>query len=149
MKSRKWTFGCAVALVALLLGCDTSTNTQDASQQQKRETNENALSGFKQEDICRATISFLMSQPVNSIEATSVGDKVQLQYIRSSDQSVWQQKCYVRGSEVVWGAKDGRWRNSEFDPKISAEITGNGSLRVIEVYSDGSSRSETFSPEAL
>ena len=52
-------------------------------------------------------------------------------------------KIKFNGQEVIWGAKNGRWRDNPKDSKISYEIQGD-SIKISEKHYSGQERSITY-----
>ncbi|NHB89868.1 hypothetical protein C5471_20035 [Photorhabdus tasmaniensis] len=75
-----------------------------------------------------------------------------MHYIRPSDNSLWKIKCRLNGDRVEWAFSNvdniGRWRIEENDKKITFSISGN-SLKLIDIYSDGSSIKQMYKLNSL
>ena len=107
---------------------------------------------FSEAQICKAGISLAMGKDPSIIKAKVVGGTVKVSYIRSDDGSVWNYKCKVEGTRVLWGADPGRWRNHPADEPIFYSVSGEGEsarLTVAEKYQDGSSNKKTFAAADL
>lgn len=101
------------------------------------------------ESVCRAAISMIMGRPVLSITSRLKGGVVYTKYIRSNDHAVWENRCYLDGSRVVWSSfgkgATGRWRKDSGDSLIQFSVnTSNMTLKVSEAFSDGSKRDRLF-----
>jgi len=95
------------------------------------------LKKFTYKDVAIFTIASMMGQDPASIEAKLDGDVYHLKYSRKSDDKMFFYKVTFKGRKVIWGIKDGRWRNSDADEKISFIEKGN-SVEIIQTFSDGS-----------
>ena len=95
------------------------------------------LKQFTYEDVAIFTIACVMGQDPGSIEAKLEVDVYHLKYSRKSDSKMFFYKVKFKGSQVVWGLEDGRWRDSDADEKISFIEKGNR-VEIIQTFSDGS-----------
>lgn len=99
-------------------------------------------SEFSDEQICKATIAFLMVQKTSIMKAESSGNEVIVTYKRPSDGEKFVNKCQIDRStkKIIWAAKFdtgwGRWRDSRLDPVISYDFR-DGKLIIDE---DGHSK---------
>lgn len=73
--------------------------------------------------VCKAGIATLMGKDPKIIRAKDLGSVVQLSYIRKEDASLWQYRCQINGSTIVWASKDGRWRTDPADEKLRFRTT--------------------------
>lgn len=86
------------------------------------------MNSFSDEQICKATIAFLMVQKPAIMSTKASGDEVIVTYKRPSDGDIFINKCKIDRSKklIVWAAKFdtewGRWRNHPLDPVISYSI---------------------------
>lgn len=103
----------------------------------------NEASTFSKEDIARYAIATLMGQPSNTIEVQSKDGLYFLSYVRSSDSQQFDYRIKFKGNKITWASIDGRWRDSEYDEKLSFEENG-GKLKIIQTFSDGSTGVEEF-----
>lgn len=104
---------------------------------------------FSKKQICRATIAAIMGHDVSIVRVDYAGtSQINLSYTRDSDGKKWAFKCRVSGSRISWGNADGRWRNHEYDSKISFADQGD-KLLIIEDHGDGSKSRMTFSKDDL
>jgi hypothetical protein len=103
---------------------------------------------FNNENICKASISSIFYKSPSIIKSIKSGNIYYLSYIRASDNLKWSFKCKVVGNNVVWGNKSGRWRNHKLDSKVTYKEE-NGTLKIIERYSDGSKTIKKFTLKDL
>lgn len=96
---------------------------------------ENILKNFTYEDIARYSIASVMGQPTKIIKATKNKDLYFVSYIRKSDKKKFEYKIKFEGNKILWANIDGRWRNSEYDEKISFEEDAER-LKIITIFSD-------------
>lgn len=76
------------------------------------------------------------------------GDIVFVSYKRPNDGQKFEYKIQVTNNSINWGNSDGRWRNSEYDEKLSYSIVGQ-ELVITTSYDDGSKSQERFKIEEL
>ncbi|WP_342693199.1 hypothetical protein [Flavobacterium polysaccharolyticum] len=98
---------------------------------------ENFLKNFTYEDVARYTIASIMGQPTKIVKATKNKDLYFVFYIRKSDRQKFEYKVKFDSNVVLWANIGGRWRNSEYDEKISFE-ENNEKLKIITTFSDSS-----------
>lgn len=104
---------------------------------------ENTLKIFNYEDIARYSIASVMGQPTKIIKATKNKDLYFVSYIRKSDKQKFEYKIKFEGNKILWASIDGRWRNSEYDEKISFE-ENNETLKIITTFSDMSQDTQEY-----
>jgi hypothetical protein len=100
-----------------------------------KQNEQNILQNFAYEDIARYTIASVMGQPTEIITATNNKNLYFVSYIRKSDKQRFDYKIKFEGNKIIWASIDGRWRNSEYDEKISFEENGE-KLKIITTFSD-------------
>ncbi|ERT11174.1 hypothetical protein LGZ99_10380 [Photorhabdus temperata] len=139
-----------IVLAILAMGLYTTSTDKTASQPVKTTVQIHPQLG----QICQATASILFSQKTEIIKISS-GDNdkmAYMHYIRPSDNSLWKAKCHLNGDHVAWASNNvdniGCWRIEENDEKITFSITGN-SLKLIDIYSDGSSIKQMYKLNSL
>lgn len=72
------------------------------------------------EKVAKFTISELMGQPFETIKIDkSEGNKLSLSYVRENDSKTFNYEVKVVNGKVIWKMKNGRWRNSKYDEKIT------------------------------
>ena len=96
---------------------------------------ENILKNFTYEDIARYAIASVMGEPIKIIKATKTKDLYFVSYFRKSDKKKFDYKIKFEGNQILWSNFDGRWRNSEYDEKISFEEDAE-KLIIITTFSD-------------
>lgn len=95
--------------------------------------------------VCRAAIGTVFGRPVEIIEVESQhGDQVNLAYKRPSDGTIWRNKCKLKGTQILWGAFDGRWRTHELDDRLHFE-SRTDQLTIVVSHPDGSTTRKQFS----
>lgn len=106
---------------------------------------ENTLKNFTYEDVARYTMATVMGQPSNIIKVSKKDDLYYVSYVRESDSQKFDYKVKFVGNQILWaGIENGqRWRDSEYDEKISFAEKGN-KLNIITTYGDGSEGIEEF-----
>lgn len=125
-----------------MINCNQKKEQHEAPEQSLpipvvRTTNDIVLENFSYEDIARYTMSDVMGQPAKTIKVTKSKDLYYVSYIRKSDSQKFSYKIKFDGNKILWANIDGRWRNSEYDEKISfTEKNNKGS--IIQTFSDNS-----------
>lgn len=122
---------------------ESTKSDSSLSQEEKDVVDINSLKNFSYEDVARYTIASVMGQPSSIIKATKKNDYYYVFYIRKSDSQKFDYKVKFIGNRIIWASLDGRWRDSEYDEKISFTEKEN-KLNIINSYSDGSEGIEEF-----
>jgi hypothetical protein len=104
------------------------------------------LNKFSYEDIARYTISSVMQQPAKIIKAIKKDDLYYVSYTRKSDKQKFEYKIKFDGNKILWANIDGRWRDSEYDEKLSFSENGN-ILNIIQTFNDGSEDIQEYKKE--
>jgi hypothetical protein len=86
--------------------------------------------------ICKAGIAALMGRDPKIVRAKDNGDIVRLSYVRENDGTLWEYRCKIEGSEIIWASKTGRWRTDPADEKLRYKA-GAKSVTVDYVSADG------------
>jgi hypothetical protein len=93
---------------------------------------------FTEEQIAIFTISAIMGQDPLTISATKRGETYLVSYKRESDGQFFDYKVKFFGNnKVVWGANDGRWRDTKYDERIQYYEREN-KLVIKQIFSDDS-----------
>lgn len=66
-----------------------------------------------------------MSQKPKIITAIKKDKLYHISYIRKSDRQKFASKIKFNGNRIMWGNIDGRWRNSQYDEKLSFTEVNN------------------------
>jgi broad specificity polyphosphatase/5'/3'-nucleotidase SurE len=98
---------------------------------------ETILKTFTYEDIARYTMAAIMDQSPKIIKATKNNDLYYVSYIRKSDNQKFEYKLKFNGNEILWANIDGRWRDSQYDEKISF-VEKDNKINIIQTFNDGS-----------
>lgn len=103
------------------------------------------LINFTYEDVARYTMATVMGQPSSIIKAYKKEDLYYVSYVRKSDSQKFDYKVKFVGNQILWAGieKGQRWRDSEYDEKISF-AEKEGKLNIITTYGDGSEGIEEF-----
>lgn len=126
----------------------------ELEEQRKRDEEQKVREAKKANDteitrICRAAIAAVMMRPVEIINFVSQSNGViYTTHTRESDGTIWNHKCMINGSSVIWGPENGRWRNTVHDGKITYEILDEGIL-IHQKFSDGSGESRLYTQDRL
>lgn len=101
-------------------------------------------SGVTPAQICRATIGAVMGRDPRIISVDrEEGGITYVSYRRPDDGKLWSHKCKVEGNSVIWGMRDGRWRDHPLDGTVSYGLSGNV-LIIRQRHSDGSSTQDSY-----
>lgn len=104
-------------------------------------------SNFLKEDIAIYTVSSIMNQPPSIISAELVNEIYNVKYERPSDGQVFEYRIKFEGTnKVIWANKEGRWRDSEYDEKVTYLDNGN-KLTITQIFDDGSIVNKVFEKE--
>ena len=131
-------------IVILFTSCKQNQQNNEISQEKIQETEaevetvkveESILNNFTYEDIARYAIASVMGEPTKIIKATKSKDLYFVSYIRKSDKKKFEYKIKFDGNQILWANFNGRWRNSEYDEKISFEEDAE-KLKIIMTFSD-------------
>lgn len=129
-------------IVVVLTSCGNSSNEKVSNEQQtpivETEIKQRGiLTNFSKEDVSRFAISSIMEQPSMTIKVKSENGLYIVSYIRKSDSKKFRYKIRIDGDKILWANLDGRWRNTEYDEKVSFEENGQ-TLKIIQTFSDNS-----------
>jgi hypothetical protein len=139
-------------IVILFTSCKHNEQNNEIVQEKIQETDtavetvkieENILKNFTYEDVARFTMASVMGQPTKIIKATKSKDLYFVSYITKSDKKKFEYKIKFEGNTILWANFDGRWRNSEYDEKISFE-EGAEKLKIITTFSDMSKEVQEY-----
>jgi hypothetical protein len=130
-------------IVGSLTSCGGSSSiTEKAPTNQqnpivKPDEPETELKNFSKEDVARFTMSSIMGQPSRKIKVRHESDLYYVSYVRKSDSQEFNYKIKIEGKKIVWANIDGRWRDGQYDERISYEENGN-KITINQIFSDGS-----------
>lgn len=94
---------------------------------------EKAYLGIDNQDLCYAGVATVMNQHQQNVNYSGSVDGVHFyHYRRADDGSLWNFKCKVSGRTIIWGTKNGPWRNRSSDPKVTWEKEGTSAFRITE-----------------
>lgn len=111
---------------------------------EESEIEEVLLKNFTYEDVARYTISSVMQQSPEIMRTSKKDDLYFITYIRKSDKQKFEYKIKFDDNNILWANIDGRWRNSQYDEKLSFVENGD-KLKIIQTYSDGSEDIQEYS----
>ncbi|TDO69955.1 hypothetical protein EV143_11227 [Flavobacterium chryseum] len=104
---------------------------------------ENTLKTFTYEEIAKYTMASIMGQSPKIIKVIKNGNLYYVSYTRKSDNKKFDYKIKFTGNKIIWANIDGRWRDSEYDEKISFR-ENNQILYIIQSFEDGSEDIEEY-----
>jgi hypothetical protein len=140
------------SIILLLINCSNIQTTEKTTTDQNEISNQTAinkkayLSSFTESDVARFAISTIMGQPPKKIKVETVNGLYFVSYVRKSDSKLFEYKIKIDDNKIVWGNIDGRWRDSEYDERISFKEEGN-KLTITQAFSDGTSDEKVFKME--
>jgi hypothetical protein len=101
------------------------------------------LKNFSKEDVARFAISTIMGQPSKTINVGLQNGLYYVSYVRKSDSKKFVYKIKIEEWAIVWGTLNGRWRDEDYDEKISF-VEDNNKIKITQTFSDGSSDTKEF-----
>ena len=134
--SKGWKIGVTVIIVLILIANieDKKEITSPTVETSKLEIE---LKNFTKEDVARFAISSIMRQPSKEIKVRLENELYYVSYKRKSDLQKFNYKIKISGDTIVWASIDGRWRNGQYDERISFKESDN-KLKITQIYTDGS-----------
>ncbi|MFH7017159.1 hypothetical protein [Flavobacterium sp. FlaQc-47] len=129
-----------ILIFLLSISCKQNEEKKIIIEDQIQKTNkveEVYLKNFSYEDVARYTMASIMSQKPKIITAIKKDKLYHVSYIRKSDRQKFVYKIKFKGNKIMWGNMDGRWRDSQYDEKLSF-IEVNNKISIIQVFSDSS-----------
>lgn len=127
-------------ILFLTLSCKHNEEKQIIIEDQIQKTKkveETILKAFSYEDIARYTMASIMGQPPKIITTIKKENLFYVSYIRKSDKKKFDYKIKFNGDKILWANIDGRWRDSQYDEKISF-LEKNNTISIIQIFSDDS-----------
>lgn len=130
------------SIIILIIGCKEEEQKEPILESEVKVTEtvkieENILKNFIYEDVARYAMSSIMQEPVKIIKAIKNNKLYLVAYTRKSDNQKFEYKIKFDGNKILWANIDGRWRNSEYDEKISFKENEN-SITIIQTFGDNS-----------
>lgn len=95
------------------------------------------LKNFTYEDIARYTMASIMGQPSKIIKVRKKDELYFVSYIRKSDHQKFDYKIKFDRNKILWANFDGRWRDSEYDEKITF-VEEDKKVKIIQTFDDNS-----------
>lgn len=95
------------------------------------------LNIFSKSDVARFAISAIMGRPAKTVNVKEENGLFVVSYNKNGDSNKYIYKVKIDQDKILWANIDGRWRDTEFDEKISFEESSN-KLKITQKYSDGS-----------
>ncbi len=94
-------------------------------------------------DVAKCTMAAVMGRPLKIMSATKRAGLYIVSYSRPSDGDKYRYKVKVEGNRAVWANIDGRWRDTQYDERITFSEVGK-KLRITQLFSDGSSGDKLY-----
>ncbi|GGX88787.1 hypothetical protein GCM10007160_15360 [Litchfieldella qijiaojingensis] len=137
-------YGMVAFLVFLYISENNSGDSgggSEVAEESKRQiqlSDEASMGGYSEEEVCKAAMSSMFFHSPSIMEVSQSGGEIyKVSYRRPSDNSLWENKCQIKGNRIYWGSFDGRWRTNELDGVILFMAFGED-LTIQENHSDGS-----------
>ncbi|MEO7978982.1 hypothetical protein [Flavobacterium sp.] len=135
-------------IITLIISCKQKEQTEDMIELntpvlKTKTVDKIILKNFTYEDISRYAIASIMGQSAKIIKVTKKDEIYILSYIRKSDKQKFDYKMKVEGNKILWANLDGRWRNSEYDEKITF-IEKENNINIIQTFEDNSQDIQEF-----
>ncbi|HFV9236905.1 MULTISPECIES: hypothetical protein [Enterobacter] len=104
-------------------------------------------------EICKAASAAMFGRDHKIMQLDKVESGIAyVHYIRQNDGTRWAIKCKLIGDQVMWASDNpestGRWRDDPADSTVRYSIEGKKVI-ITEIYSDGSSVSNSYSLKQL
>jgi hypothetical protein len=132
-------------LFQMILICLAIASCGEQTTSEKIETNK--IMNFSEKEISIFTVASIMNQPPSIISARQENGIYLVSYKRPSYGQQFEYKIKFDGNnKVVWGNSDGRWRDTEFDEKITFSEEGT-KLKITQTFDDGSTIDKEFEKE--
>ncbi len=133
---------------------DNSTNNIEPSEEnytEKLEGNEVAETyeetvaniEYSDSEISKFAVAAIMNQSPKIINVKKKNDEYYVSYKRPDDGKFFDYKIKIDNNSIMWGAADGRWRDSSYDEKISYKISGE-KIIIIQTFTDGSKSEKKY-----
>lgn len=142
---------CTIALNFALYSCSNSPSASEnldsapinVNTPQAQEA-DGTLNNFDHQHVAKFAIATIMNQDENIISVSDGKDIYLVSYTRKTDSQNFKYKVRFDGKRIIWGNVDGRWRDGEYDEKVSFREDGN-KLIIVQTFSDGSETLNEFS----
>ncbi|GAB3969593.1 hypothetical protein GCM10028806_16090 [Spirosoma terrae] len=102
------------------------------------------LRHFTEADVAKYTIASVMGKPANIISVSKSAGQYIVKYTRPNDSQKFAYKVKIEGNRAIWANLDGRWRDTQYDERITFSEVGN-KLKITQTFSDGSFDVKLFS----
>ena len=135
-------------IITLIISCKQKEQTENMIELNapvlKTETADKIiLENFTYQDISRYAIASIMGQTAKTIKVIKKDEIYILSYIRKSDKQKFDYKIKFEGNKILWANLNGRWRNSEYDEKITF-IEKENNINIIQTFDDNSQDIQEF-----
>lgn len=98
---------------------------------------------YSKKEIAKFAVSAMMGTEIKRMKSKREGDNYKVYYNRKDDGKYFDYKIKFSGNQIMWGAYDGRWRNSKYDEKLEYKDTGN-EIVIYQIFNDGSMSVDKF-----
>lgn len=142
-----------LAMSILLMNCENKSKNlmkveSKTIESEKIKETRGQLKEFTNEELAKFTISSIMGQTPKIMKSEKRNDFYHVSYIRPSDSQKFEYKIKFDGDRIYWATIDGRWRNDSLDEKIIFIEEGKN-LKIIQIFSDSSSSTDTYTKSDL
>jgi len=96
---------------------------------------------FTGEEVARYAIASVMGHDPKTIQVKRADDIYYATYVRGDVYYIY--KVMFKGHQVLWAVRDGRWRNSDADEKITFKEE-RGKLKIIQTFTDGTQSVDVY-----
>jgi len=99
---------------------------------------------FTEQEVAKYIIATIMDQSPSIIKSRKSGSAYSVWYIRPDYGKKFEYEVRINHPNAVWRTAGGRWRDGQYDEKITFSEQGN-SLVVKQIFSNGSQNSKQYS----
>ena len=130
-------------MLTVLLSMACSTERQPTNNQTEQVSLTQSPVTIQQ--IAKATIATLFSQPTEIMSDYTEAGVIYITYVNPEDGLIYDYRVQVTRAtkSIIWATKEGRWRTSNFDEKLSYTVSDEN-LIITATYHDGSEDNKSY-----
>ena len=133
-----------VALAVAGCGQQRKARDQRTAEATEQEQTPTKPTSFTKDEIAKFTISSVMNQPPSIMSIKAENGIYVVSYRRPSDGQHFEYKIKFEGAnKVIWGSRNGRWRDTRQDEQITYREQGD-QLIITQTFEDGSTINKEF-----